>query len=221
MRRRIFLQNCRMSLHEVSRSFRRMAKSDASCPVCKGEGDHQLHLVWPQQASEGAQQSRPVPLPTPALTCRKDRSLPTSTLMQSKALWVNCKQAQVWSPRSRTHRSPGGAALGAGQENSPLPPPLPTHPVTQRNQEAARLPASAVAPVQGEGNVMRTHKAPGFMPCCRVKQPGGGRAGKTAALLTLMWSASCIVQSSAWSARWMLYKCWKKKVRGIKRSLNW
>lgn len=29
-------------------------------------------------------------------------------------------------------------------------------------------------------------------------------------VLTLMWSASCMVQSSFWSARWILYRCWER-----------
>lgn len=52
---RIFLQNCRMSLQDVSRSFSRTARSAFSCPAC-----------------------------------RNARKRPTSTAMQSKALWVNC-----------------------------------------------------------------------------------------------------------------------------------
>lgn len=54
---RIFLQNCRMSLQDVSRSFSRTARSVFSCPAC-----------------------------------RNARNRPTSTAMQSKALWVNCTQ---------------------------------------------------------------------------------------------------------------------------------
>lgn len=57
--RRIFLQNCRMSLQEVSRSFSSTARSAFS---------------WP--------------------ACRNARSRPTSTAMQSKALWVNCTRTQ-------------------------------------------------------------------------------------------------------------------------------
>lgn len=31
-----------------------------------------------------------------ALTCKKARSRPTSTLMQSRALWVNCEDRSRW-----------------------------------------------------------------------------------------------------------------------------
>lgn len=56
---RIFLQNCRMSLQDVSRSFSRTAR---------------LAFSWP--------------------ACRKARSRPTSTAMQSRALWVNCRKKE-------------------------------------------------------------------------------------------------------------------------------
>lgn len=39
IRRRIFLQNCRVSLHEVSRSRSRRAISEASCPPLLRRGD--------------------------------------------------------------------------------------------------------------------------------------------------------------------------------------
>lgn len=60
MRRRIFLQNCRMSLQEVSRSLSSTQKLSSSCPACK-----------------------------------KALRRPTSTAMQSRALWVNYTQTGV------------------------------------------------------------------------------------------------------------------------------
>lgn len=57
--RRIFLQNWRMSLQDVSRSFSSTARSAFS---------------WP--------------------ACRNARRRPTSTAMQSNALWVNCTSTQ-------------------------------------------------------------------------------------------------------------------------------
>lgn len=54
MRRRIFLQNCRMSLHDVSRSLSRMARSDASCPAW-GQREELSHLLegWGRPAQPG------------------------------------------------------------------------------------------------------------------------------------------------------------------------
>lgn len=60
MRRLIFLQNWRMSLHDVSRSLRRMARSDASCPA------------W--GAAKGPQKDRPRAGGNPAAGSRAGHS---------------------------------------------------------------------------------------------------------------------------------------------------
>lgn len=122
IRRRIFLQNCRMSLQDVSRSLSSTARSAFS---------------WP--------------------ACRNARRRPTSTAIQSKALWVNCKQI-----------------------------------TTDQNISES---VSFFLYVLLDEDVIC------LFPPHRLLD---------VLLLTLMWSASCMVQSSFWSARWMLYRCWRR-----------
>lgn len=143
-----------MSLQEVSRSFRRMAQSEASCPACKGRGrgGRQLQGGLPQGrhalvASAALLHAHPIRAPGP--TCRKDRSRPTSTLMQSKALWVNCGGAQAPSgslplpgPRERCPQRAGGgegaSCFPASMEHrEALTFPLPS-PVGSRREETPR-----------------------------------------------------------------------------------
>lgn len=81
---------------------------------------------------------------------------------------------------------------GTLQGPQPTPPPCPT---AVPAAAAARDPPAGLGGLQGP---------PGRPMGCR---------GAAAALqhFTLMWSASCMVQSSACSARWMLYRCCTKR----------
>lgn len=161
MRRRIFLQNCRMSLHEVSRSLSRMARSDASCPAW-GQREELSHLL----EGGGAQRS-----PAHAPTCRKARSLHTSTPMQSKALWVNCG-AQNGRRELCSAGQLGAAgtqgALGSGIGSDPLHSTLLRRRVLQ--EKALRHRIRSVLPRGGQRSPWSSG-APGQKGSCRAHTP--------------------------------------------------
>lgn len=280
MRRLIFLQNWRMSLQEVSRSLRRMARSDASCPACGAEKGAQ-EIRERDQPEGNPAQPRQAARARP--TWRKDRSRHTSTPMQSKALWVNCgAQRQVPSARGKaqTGLREGNVGLwprASGQTLLHHPPRL-----QDRLEQENRLRRSVsfwvtlwdaghqyfpeklraaqrslldtrfstlpllllsfypdVRRVNGPASSSPSLTWEPSSPLCHHRQrelgksdrergrrgtsadkmilagSGKGKGRKDATRkesgyfprFTLMWSASCIVQSSAWSARWMLYRC--------------
>lgn len=104
-------------------------------------------------------------------------------------------QRGLVSPRGtqRFHMEPRSSWMrGTLQGPQPTPPPCPT---AVPAAAAAREPPAGLGGLQGP---------PGRPMGCR---------GAAAALqhFTLMWSASCMVQSSACSARWMLYRCCTKR----------
>ena len=123
IRLRIFLQNWRISLHEVSRSRSRRAISEASCPPYSGNRKQMESQVSIRAGAGrwGLKRKRSSNRSSCALTCKKARSRPTSTLMQSRALWVNCEdRSRSLSAPNRSPSAPSPSLRSLRPQLAPI-----------------------------------------------------------------------------------------------------
>lgn len=195
-----------MSLQDVSRSFSSSGRSDASCPA------------WAQTAElRTAARGHREPHGAPRSPAQPHGAPHSPTYLQEGAqaahLHPHAVQGALGELQSKHRHGQASATAALGNGG----------PVWAVLGQPLRAPPRHGSSDTGAGNARSAHFW--FTPWgtgrwCRPRKAisgwGTGRAkaddrqqGESGVIspFTLMWSASCMVQSSAWSARWMLYRC--------------